>query len=177
MRREFHVRFCEGPGEQFPRATRLIVLVATHGDPEETRAVAEAEKASLADELQRKLGLALSEEKTLVTPVTSTMRFLGHHICVRELPDNGGFVPRAVIPKERSKQLRRKIKNLFRRSTCGRTLESQLRLANPILRGWANFYRHAWGAKRVFDASALAGIPIGKIVQRQLERGVDHRRR
>jgi hypothetical protein len=44
MRREFHVRFCEGPEGQFLRATRLIVLVATDGDPEETRAVAEAEK-------------------------------------------------------------------------------------------------------------------------------------
>jgi RNA-directed DNA polymerase len=131
-------------------ADDFIVLVATEGDPKETHAVADSEKASLASELERKLGLALSEEKTLVTPVTSTMRFLGHHIRVRELPNDGGFVPRAVIPKERSKQLRQKIKNLFRRSTCGQTLESRLRLANPILRGWANFYRHAWGAKRVF---------------------------
>jgi hypothetical protein len=81
------------------------------------------------------------------------MRFLGHHIRVRELPDNGGFVPRAVIPKERSKQLRQKIKNLFRRSTCGETLDSRLRLLNPMVRGWANFYRHAWGAKRVFVAN------------------------
>ncbi|HEX8112999.1 MAG TPA: group II intron maturase-specific domain-containing protein, partial [Kofleriaceae bacterium] len=107
----------------------------------------------MADELRRKLGLVLSEEKTLVTPVTSTMRFLGHHINVRGQPDDGRFVPRVVIPKERSKQLRHKIKNLFRRSTCGRTLESLLRLANPILRGWANFYRHAWGAKQVFCAN------------------------
>ena len=131
-------------------ADDFIVLVATDGDSQKTRTVAEAEKAALANELQCKLGLALSEEKTLVTPVTSTIRFLGHHINVRERPDDGRFVPRAVIPKERSKQLRHKIKNLFRRSTCGRTLESLLRLANPILRGWANFYRHAWGAKQVF---------------------------
>jgi len=27
MRREFHVRFCEGAGVRFPRATRLVVLV------------------------------------------------------------------------------------------------------------------------------------------------------
>jgi len=26
MRREFHVRFCEGPGVRFPRATRLHVF-------------------------------------------------------------------------------------------------------------------------------------------------------
>jgi RNA-directed DNA polymerase len=69
-------------------ADDFIVLVTSDGDPKETRVVAEIEKASLANELQRKLGLALSEEKTLVTPVTSTMRFLGHHIRVRELPHN-----------------------------------------------------------------------------------------
>jgi hypothetical protein len=27
MRREFHVRFCEGVGVRFPRATRLVILV------------------------------------------------------------------------------------------------------------------------------------------------------
>ncbi len=32
----------------------------------------------------------------------------------------------------------------------GCTLENRLRVANPVLRGWANFYKHAWGAKRVF---------------------------
>ena len=30
MRRESHVRFYEGPGVQFPRATRLIVLNEQH---------------------------------------------------------------------------------------------------------------------------------------------------
>lgn len=73
------------------------------------------EKASLASELERKLGLTLSEEKTLVTPVTSTMRFLGHHVRVRERSDNGGFVPRAVIPKERP--LRRAQCRLYQRSS------------------------------------------------------------
>ena len=32
------------------------------------------------------LGLELSEAKTLVTPVTSTLRFLGHHVRVRQAP-------------------------------------------------------------------------------------------
>ena len=30
MRREFHVRFCEGLGVRFPRATRLVILVDSH---------------------------------------------------------------------------------------------------------------------------------------------------
>ncbi|KKK79550.1 hypothetical protein LCGC14_2832350, partial [marine sediment metagenome] len=31
MRREFHVRFCEGGGVRFPSATRLIVHCASKG--------------------------------------------------------------------------------------------------------------------------------------------------
>jgi group II intron reverse transcriptase/maturase len=131
-------------------ADDFIVLVAKNGDPQGCRESAEQEKVALARELEVKLGLSLSEEKTLVTPVTSTMRFLGHHLRVRKHPSHGGLVPHAVIPKEQSKRLRQKIKDLFRRSTCRETLENRLRLMNPVVRGWANFYRHAWGAKRVF---------------------------
>jgi len=32
MRREFHVRFCEGPGVRSLRATRLVVLCKTAKD-------------------------------------------------------------------------------------------------------------------------------------------------
>ncbi len=133
-------------------ADDFIVLVAEDGAPTGEPATAEREKDSLARELESKLGLALSAEKTLVTPVTSTMRFLGHHLRVRA-DASGRLVPRAVIPKEQSKRLRLKIKGLFRRSTCHEPLENRLRLMNPVLRGWANFYRHAWGAKRVFVAN------------------------
>jgi group II intron reverse transcriptase/maturase len=134
-------------------ADDFIVLVASDGAAQSSGAIAEQEKATLARELKEKLGLALSEEKTLVTPVTSTMRFLGHHLRVRARPKDGRLVPLAVIPKEQSKRLRRTIKGLFRRSCCRETLEDRLRLLNPVLRGWANFYRHAWGAKRVFVAN------------------------
>src|SRR5881227_4014912 len=39
MRREFHVRFCEGPEGQFLRATRLVVLFETKQDAERFLAV------------------------------------------------------------------------------------------------------------------------------------------
>ena len=32
------------------------------------------------------------------------------------------------------------------------SLDAQLQRLNPVLRGWAYFYRHAWGAKRVFSS-------------------------
>jgi group II intron reverse transcriptase/maturase len=134
-------------------ADDFIILVAhRNGNIEGCHATAEQEKAALAKELESKLGLTLSEEKTLVTPVTSTMRFLGHHLRVRRHPYHGRLVPHAVIPKERSQRLRHTIKGVFSRATLNSTLENRLGVVNPILRGWANFYKHAWGAKRVFVA-------------------------
>jgi RNA-directed DNA polymerase len=43
------------------------------------REAAIEEKTKLASALKEQLGLELSEAKTLVTPVTEPMRFLGHH--------------------------------------------------------------------------------------------------
>jgi len=132
-------------------ADDFIILVAKDGPPEESRQVAQQEKAAITRQLQAQLGLSLAEEKTLITPVTSTMRFLGHHLRVRKHPRRG-LVALAVIPKDRSQRLRHKIKGILSGSSRHKTLADQLRRINPLLRGWAHFYRHAWGAKRVFGA-------------------------
>ena len=103
--------------------------------------------------------------KNIMEPIFEADFYPVSYIRVRELPDNGGFVPRAVIPKERSKQLRRRIKNLFRRSTCGQTLESRLRLANPILRGCGcrrhvvAFVANATRARSLLVALGLPAAP------------------
>jgi len=132
-------------------ADDFIILVGSpKGDPQEAREIAEQEKSQLAEMLQSHMGLTLSPEKTLVTPVTLAMRFLGHHLRVRQHPRKRTLVPRLVIPKDRSQRLRRTIKQIFDRSTTTETLEQQLKRLNPVLRGWGYFYRHAWGAKRVF---------------------------
>ena len=55
-----------------------------------------------------------------------------------------------MIPKDRSQLFRERIKQLFKKKTTFLSLHDQLRRLNPMLRGWANFYRHAWGAKKVF---------------------------
>jgi group II intron reverse transcriptase/maturase len=132
-------------------ADDFIILVATcERRLHRGREWAEQEKAALAAMLGETLGLSLSAEKTLITPVTSTMCFLGHHLRVRRHPTTGRLLPRLVIPKERSQRLRRKITDLFAISTKNERLEDRLRQLNPLLLGWASFYRHAWGAKRVF---------------------------
>ena len=66
---------------------------------------------------------------------------------------NRGFKRMAcvtLIPKERSHRLRERIKRLCRRSRTGQSMHDLLRDLNWLLRGWSAFYRHAWGAKRVF---------------------------
>jgi hypothetical protein len=132
-------------------ADDFVILVASpDNDPEKSRLMAEREKSALAAMLSAQMGLTLSPEKTLVTPVTSTLRFLGHHLRVRRHPSRRTLIPRLVIPKDRSQRLRRSIELIFDRSTITETLESRLKRVNPVLRGWGNFYRHAWGAKRVF---------------------------
>jgi group II intron reverse transcriptase/maturase len=130
-------------------ADDFMILVGAPSD-EVAEEVAHKEKAALAAALKEELSLELSEAKTLVTRVTTPLRFLGHHVRVRVHPGNGKLVSTAVIPRDRGQRLRERIKDLFRRATVPSSLESLLKRLNPILRGWCNFYRHAWGAKRVF---------------------------
>lgn len=135
-------------------ADDFIILVGAPPGPEQAeraREIALEEKAALAESLREDLGLELAEQKTLVTPVTKPLRFLGHHLRVC----NGRhrkLIATAVVPKDRSKRLRQIIKNLFDRSTIGDTLEDRLAQLNPRIRGWAYFFRHSRGAKDVFRA-------------------------
>jgi RNA-directed DNA polymerase len=134
-------------------ADDFIILVGAPTGPEQFEQAREAalkEKEEVAAFLKRELGLELSETKTLVTPVTEPMRFLGHHVRVRRHPGNGNMVVATLIPKDASHRLREKVKDLFRRRTTANSLANRLRALNPLLAGWSNFYRHAWGAKLVF---------------------------
>ena len=56
MRREFHVRFCEGAGVRFPRATRLVLVFSNEADAHWVR-------ARLAERLSQ-YGLSLHPTKT-----------------------------------------------------------------------------------------------------------------
>jgi group II intron reverse transcriptase/maturase len=134
-------------------ADDFLLLVKAPVGPEQNaraRMLAHDEREVLAARLRETLNLELSETKTLVTPVTERMQFLGHHVFVRPHPTSGRMVVTTVIPRERSQRLRVTIKRVLRGGTTAATLANRLKLLNPLLRGWAYFYRHAWGAKRVF---------------------------
>jgi group II intron reverse transcriptase/maturase len=136
-------------------ADDFILLVGAPPGPqqdERARAVALQEKTAVAALLKERLNLELSETKTLVTSVTKPLRFLGHHVRVRHHPVHRRLVSTTVVPRDCSHRLRERIKDLFRAKSSGRTLEERLQLINPMIRGWAYFYRHAWGAKLVFHS-------------------------
>jgi group II intron reverse transcriptase/maturase len=109
-----------------------------------------AEKSALADYLRRTTGLELSPEKTKVTAMTNGFEFLGFHVTMR-WDKRYGYSPRVEIPKAKAADLRRKVKQLAGRNTLP-SLGEALQEINPILRGWANYYRYCSGAGRVFTS-------------------------
>ena len=154
-------------------ADDFVLLVSVPHGPnrlQRAMAVAQQEKEELARMLREQLGLELSPEKTLITPVTGPIRFLGHYVRFQYHP-RYGWLSNAVIPKHRSLQLRETIKRLLHRSTCQQSLAQRLKLINWTLRGWGHYYRHARGAKQVFNR---LDSYVWKSVRQWLRKKHDH---
>jgi RNA-directed DNA polymerase len=126
-------------------ADDFVVLVS--GQKED----AMKEKEALADFLKESLKLELSEEKTLVTPLTQGFYFLGHR--VRLCGDiKTGYWAKIEIPEEKIKDLKYRLKQKTKRNRLYLSLREIIKEFNPILRGWGYFYRHCHGAKKIFSA-------------------------
>lgn len=126
-------------------ADDFVILVAG------TQDTAKAECQALAENLRRTTGLELSPEKTKVTAMDTGFEFLGQRIHMR-WDRRYGYCPRVEIPKAKVKNLRYKVKQMTARNTTLRTLGQAIEDLNPILRGWANYYRYCAGAHRVFTS-------------------------
>ena len=135
MSREVQVRFCESRGVRFPPATHLVVLC-------HTQAQADQVKARLAEWLEPR-GLAFNEGKTTVVPVTSGFDFLG--FTIRRYP-NGKLLttPSKAAIRRIKGRLRAEVRYLWSAKTGAVPYA-----INPIVRGWAAYYRHGV-SKRVF---------------------------
>src|SRR5262245_35237173 len=130
MSREAPVRFCEGPGVQLPRATRLIITGTS--------------KELLRDEVQplvahflKERGLELSHEKTSITHVEDGFHSLGQHI--RRYGNK-------VLLKPSRKNVQAflaKVDTILQRDGGHLTAGELIVRLNPLLRGWALYHRHA----------------------------------
>lgn len=125
-------------------ADDFVVLVSG------TKEDAMAEQSALADHLREATGLELSAEKTRVTAVKDGFEFLGFHVGMK-WDRRYGYSPRVEIPKSKAADLRRKVKQSTRNNSwC--SFGEKLQEINPILRGWANYYRYCARAGRVFTS-------------------------
>ena len=151
MRRELHVRFCEGGGVQFPSATRRVI---TCGTVAEARAAVDAARRIL-----KQLGVELHPQKTRIVHVRYGFEFLGYKIKRGErklyLPHSrirSGARAGALYAHPREKSIRRFMDQVRQRTKRRVPLSTQELIGelNPLLRGWGEYYKRAH-VRRLFN--------------------------
>jgi len=122
-------------------ADDFVILV--RGSREQAEAIRNEAAQLLNDELK----MELSREKTLITHVDEGFDFLGHHI--RRVPWKGTRVAWVYPSKKSLNAIKNKIREITRQSTMNLDLKTLLIRLNPIVRGWAAYFRYDV-AKRTF---------------------------
>lgn len=123
-------------------ADDFIVLV--HGE----RSDAEALRTEIGTLLADKLKMTLSADKTLVTHIDDGCDFLGFHI-QRKPRGDGRLVVLTYPSKAALAAAMHKIKQATGRGTTSMRLAEVLRVVNPVLKGWAAYFRYGV-SKRTF---------------------------
>ena len=113
-----------------------------------SRAHAEALREEVAGVL-RPMGLRLSEEKTVVTHIDEGFNFLGFHIQRKQKRGTAKRYVYTYPSKAALAAIKAKVRALTRGGT-NQPLKVLLRRLNPVLRGWANYFRHGV-SKATFD--------------------------
>ena len=125
MSREVHVRFCEGLGVKFPRATLLNVYV-------KSRRAAERVMANCIKYLEGELKLKVNREKSQ-TGSPLVLKFLGFSLYKR-----GKKV--GMRPHRKSlKRFRDRIRQITSRKR-GRSVKQMLHELNVFTTGWLGYY-------------------------------------
>lgn len=123
-------------------ADDFVVLV--NGTEEDAAQV----KAEIARLLAERLKMTLSVEKTHLTHIDAGFDFLDFHIRRKHREGRGGVV--LTYPsKDSLAAVKHKIKQLTARGTTSLSLSDVLSAVNPVLRGWAAYYRYGV-SKRTF---------------------------
>ena len=127
-----------------------------------TDAQADAIKEQTAEFMREHMRLTLSPEKTAITHVDDGFDLLGFR--VKRAPWRGKKRVAYTFPSQRAlREVMHRIKTLTNRSTVNLSLDQLIHVLNPILRGWANYYRHAASSRclRVPEPlPVVAGDPL-----------------
>jgi len=111
-------------------------VILMRGSREQAEALRNETALIIRDELK----MELSAEKTLITHVDEGLDFLGHHI--RRVPWKGKPVAWTYPSKKSLEAIKHKIKSLTTKSTTHLSLKVLLIRLNPVLRGWATYFRY-----------------------------------
>ena len=95
------------------------------------------------------MGLRLSEEKTVITHIDEGFDFLGFHIQRKRKQGTNRRTLYTYPSKTSLAGVKAKVRVLTQGNT-NQTLANLLQRINPVLRGWANYFRHGVSA-RTFD--------------------------
>src|SRR3954463_4969569 len=107
-----------------------------------TEAQAHAIKEQTAVFMAEQMRLTLSPEKTAITHVDDGFELLGFR--VKRAPWQTTKRVAYTFPAKRAlRAVMHRIKTLTNRSTVNLSLDQLIHALNPILRGWANYFRHA----------------------------------
>jgi RNA-directed DNA polymerase len=120
---------------RFPPPTHLVVLVDGERDD------VEALREDITHVLQP-LGLRLSETKTQVVHMSEAFDFLGFRIQWRRKRGTNKWHVYTFIADRPIRQLKDKIRALTNRTSQQNPRDVLIRL-NQIMRGWANYFKHA----------------------------------
>ena len=114
-----------------------------------TKEQAQEVKSYIGEELNRIVGVELSEDKTRITEINEGFNFLGFNIRKYK---NGKAEGLMIKPsKENVKKVIEKLRLAFDSAyEIGISIDRLIRSLNPIIRGWGNYYRH-FVAKRTFQ--------------------------
>ena len=123
---EVHVRFCERREVRLLPATHLVALCHTRQQALEV-------KARLVAWLAPR-GLAFNEDKTRVVSLADGLDFLGFN--VRRYGGKLLIKPSKAAIRRIRERLRTELRALL-----GHTARAVIRRLNPMIRGWANYYR------------------------------------
>jgi RNA-directed DNA polymerase len=92
------------------------------------------------------MGLRLSEEKTMVTHIDKGFDFLGFHIQRKRQEGTSRRTMYTYPSKAALQAVKAKVRALTQGNT-DQTLANLLQRVNPVLRGWANYFRHGVSAR------------------------------
>lgn len=114
-----------------------------------SRAAAEGMREKLSEFLSQQLKLTLSLEKTRITHIDDGFCFLGYEIR-RSMIGQGYKHPKMLIPSDARVRMQNVIQAITGRFTHHHSANAKFLALNSHLRGWANYYRYAFNAAKVF---------------------------